>query len=100
MNKFPDILKPQNVPKFKDYMYDLEIAQLRKDIHDFILYERVNTFFNFDGIISKGDEKNRIIAMVITELNKLGWKTKLVFGGTGMYIYTDKETWINDIIDS
>lgn len=96
MDNFSDEINVLNKENFENILYNENIRRLRKKIHIFILNNKnENDFFdidNFNRIYVKDINKtNNMINQVVLELNKLGWKTHIGFGGTGLYIYSSEE---------
>lgn len=95
MKEFPDKLRPENKDKFHSYLYNRNLAYLRKEIFENILHGDENNYFilgnfyNKNGISS--EDSSKMTETIMTELNNLGWKTSLSFNNTGLFIYsTDK----------
>jgi hypothetical protein len=83
--------------KFEKMNYDRIIKELRNDIHILII-SRIdeNNYFDIDTFGRSHNYKNKNLEKMISdirnELENLGWKTKLSFGNTGLFIYsTEKE---------
>jgi NAD-specific glutamate dehydrogenase len=92
MDNFPEHLKPSNKESFSDIRKTAILKILRKNIHDLVLKENENDFF--DLVIFDKQNVNDIsltknlVQIVIEELHNLGWKTKLSYGDTGLFIYS------------
>lgn len=83
--------------KFEKMNYDRIIKELRNDIYTLII-SRIdeNDYFDIDTFGRSHNYKNKNLEKMISdirnELENLGWKTKLSFGDTGLFIYsTEKE---------
>ena len=91
MKEFPSILHINNKENFKDIYYNRSLCYLRKSIFEHIIKEDENTFYDLDKfkhLIKKNEE---IILVIIKELNSLGWKCKLSYGGTALFIYSTEK---------
>lgn len=74
---------------FKEYIQ----SNLRKDLQLFLIsrtgeedfFDLENARVNFGA---KGSVFDDIVLAVCKELNNKGWKTKLSFGDTGLFIYS------------
>ena len=96
MREFPDKLHVKNKSNFLSFYKDRSLCYLRKDIYEHILIEDENTYFDID-IWCRKNLKNDVtlalefISQIRTELEALGWKTKLSFGNTGLFIYSSEQ---------
>jgi hypothetical protein len=94
MQEFPKSLSSENTLQFSDLLKDYYLQQMRQDIYIHILRNNQNDFFDIELFDRKyvKDIKvtDKLIDIIITELEQLGWKTFLGYGGTGLFIY-DKE---------
>ncbi len=97
MREFPDRLHVNNKEKFSQYHFDRSLCYLRRDITEFIFKrgDDDNTYFDFDqfkeGRVEDEEILNKLISIIIEELEKLGWKCKKAFGNTGIFIYSTEE---------
>ena len=94
MQEFPKSLSSENTLQFSELLKDYYLQQMRQDIYIHILRNNQNDFFDIELFDRKyvKDIKvtDKLIDIIITELEQLGWKTFLGYGGTGLFIY-DKE---------
>ena len=94
MQEFPKSLSTENTLQFSELLKDYYLQQMRQDIYIHILRNNQNDFFDIELFDRKyvKDIKvtDKFIEIMITELEHLGWKTFLGYGGTGLFIY-DKE---------
>ena len=94
MDKFSLNIKPENKDTFSELRYEKNINILRREIHDFIIEGKEDDFFDFvifDKRINKDMKTTKkMCEQVITDLNELGWKTKLSYGDTGLFIYSSE----------
>lgn len=96
MNSFGQELHVLNKDNFEDLFKETYMMKLRKKIHLFMISNRnENDFFDIEKFnrkyIRNMNKTNDMINEVIFELNQLGWKTHIGFGGTGLYIYSSDE---------
>ncbi len=95
MDVFPDNLNSKNKKDFSVYLYDLNKLNLRKKIYYHILKEEEKDYFciySFDKKYIKNIEiTKKMINEIITELVCMGWKCKLGYGDTGLFIYSTIE---------
>lgn len=96
MKTFPDKLKPQNRIHFKEYRFNRELCKLRQKIVDYMYSEEKGGF----DLKSSVDDNNqysyshiddKLIEAARNELHILGWKTKLAYGNTTLFIYDDEK---------
>ena len=94
MKSFPEKLKPQNKIYFKEYKFNRELCKLRQKIVDYIYSEEKGGFdlkSNTDNNqYSYSHIDDKLIEAICNELNSLGWKTKLLYGDTTLFIYNDE----------
>lgn len=94
MKEFPQKFKPENRPNFNKYEYNRLLCYLRQGIYEFKLNDKtedesefysLGNFFNYrnNGIVIP-----EIVTEIISELKVLGWKCDLVYGGSGLFIYS------------
>jgi hypothetical protein len=96
MNSFGQELHVLNKDNFEDIFKETYMTKLRKKIYLFILSNRnENDFFDIEKFnrkyIKNINKTNDMINELVIELNQLGWKTHIGFGGTGLYIYSSEE---------
>ena len=96
MEFFPIYLSPDELQRFPDYIFRLEMRKIRSRIHDFILSQTKGGFDLRSSTDDKGqyayktiDEK--IITQVQKELHDFGWETKLAFGGMTMFVFDPED---------
>lgn len=105
MLKFPDeiniigkTLVDDNIDyktNFETINYKRLISTFRNDIYNLIIGRKdENDYFDLQMFVEQNncDINNnnikKLFKTVILELNNLGWKTKLSFGNTGLFIYS------------
>jgi len=96
MNNFPDYLKPNNRDQFTYIKNNMYLELLRKDIYIHILNEDENSYFDIDTWNRKHlkndlSTSNFLFSNIIEELVSLGWKCKLSFNNTGLFIYSTEK---------
>ena len=94
MQEFPKSMSSENTLHFSEFLKDYYLQQMRQEIYVHVLRNNQNDFFDIELFDRKyvKDIKvtDNLIEIMITELEQLGWKTFLGYGGTGLFIY-DKE---------
>lgn len=93
MNEFPYTLNVSNKNNFPEIHYNKILCLLRKKIYNHIIKEDENNYFDLD-IFNKSfvkDKKilDKMLIVIMKELIELGWKCKLSFGGTALFIYSE-----------
>ena len=92
MKQFPTILNVNNKDKFSDTYYNRILCYLRKEIFEHILINTENEFFDLERFkkIKKLNELQylTISKQIISELENIGWKCKLSYGNTALFIYS------------
>ena len=95
MKSFPLELGVENVQKFSEIKYENDLFTLRKQIFDHLIENSPNkedNFFDLDKfnriVVKNVQTTYRMTRQVQEELEKLGWKTWIGFGDTGLYIYS------------
>ena len=94
MKKFIGNLHVKNKEKFKDIYYNRMKSYLRRDIYEHILSHKENDYFSLDEFNKRVNDLELVKKMsleLIPELEKLGWKCKTSFGGTGLFIFSSDE---------
>ena len=94
MKEFSSKLTPQNKAKFSELWYDRNKCYLRRDLYEHILSQGENNYFSLDQFNQKVQNLELVKKMateIIPELVALGWKCKLSFGGTGLFIYSSEK---------
>lgn len=104
---FSDI-RPENKANFSEFLKRHLMLELRKEVGIFILkndeddYFILDTFYRKHDVHGNTDLTSDLTSMLVDELHSLGWKTKIVHGGTSLYIFTKyphKSDHYVDIID-
>ena len=96
MNSFGSDLYVLNKDNFENMFIETYTSKLRKKIYLFMISNRnENDFFDIENFnrkyIRDMNKTNDMINNIVKELNQLGWKTHIGFGGTGLYIYSSEE---------
>ena len=102
MLNFPDEInivgKTLNPEYFENHNNKRLICLFRKEIYDLIIgRDNENDYLDLEIFVRKYNcdinNKNiiKIFETIITELNTFGWKTKLSFGNTGLFIYSSEK---------
>lgn len=96
MKEFPNILNVKNKVQFPDIFYNRVLCYFRKEIYEHIISHGENSYFDLEkfGREYCKDQTNRVELVfqmsgtIMNELVNLGWKCKLSFGGTALFIYS------------
>ena len=102
MESFPEHINVLNFSTCKEQVYNNMLLSLfRKEIYDTLVTRKDETvYIDLDSFSRKyccNNTKitNKILTEIIVEIHKLGWKTKLSFGDTGLFIYSTETPPIN-----
>ena len=108
MLKFPEHIDIHNKTLVSDdFLYETNFSKynyqrleeiFRKDVYEMIISRKdENDYFDLDSFVRNyncnSNDKNikLILSKIISELNRLGWKTALSFGDTGLFIYSTEK---------
>lgn len=96
MKNFPERLHVKNKDKFSSYNYTRNLCYLRKEIYELIIKGNENDYYVLDNFARKyvNNDMSMTLKMceeIMLELKELGWKTKLSYGGTALFIYSTEE---------
>lgn len=98
MKEFPNRMHVTNVENFPELFYERYICYLRRDIFEHILKRNgdENDYVCLDSwcrnnIQNRKDIMCQMRDTVINEIEDKGWKCKLSFGGTGLFIYSTED---------
>lgn len=96
MKEFPSRLNVNNKNNFSTYYYERQLCYLRRNIYEHMISKDENSYFELDKFSRNYLDNNtdlitRMTDVVISELEKLGWKCKTSFGGTGLFIYSTEK---------
>lgn len=96
MQSFGNELHISNKDNLSYIWRDRLLDRLRKHIYNFMLERnRENDFFDLDlynrSYVKDMNITNDLVNVVVCELNQLGWKTHIGFGGTGLYVYSSED---------
>ncbi len=96
MNSFGENLHVSNKSNFNTLWKDNLKQRFRKHISNFMMErKRENDFFDIDkfhrNYVKDMNITNDILNQIVIEINNLGWKTYIGFGGTGLYIYSSED---------
>ena len=95
MLNFSTEISTDNIKNFRDLNKNRLLSLIRTEIYDLILGRNdENEYYSLDIFEIKHNCKylmNEITENIILELNEIGWKTKLSFGDTGLFIYSTDE---------
>jgi hypothetical protein len=95
MKEFPDILSVKNKSKLGKIKYNRVMCYLRKELYEHILLQPEDIYYEIDAFDKKYNKDmnvtKKMISSAIVELKRLGWKCIVSYGGTGMFIFSDKK---------
>lgn len=95
MKEFPKQLSVKNKSKFKGLRYRRLLCYLRKELYEHMLVDNEDSYYALDTFYTANkvdiDSAEKMSITVMKELEKLGWKCKLSFGGTGLFIYSSAD---------
>lgn len=95
MKDFPETFRAKNKDSFSSLHYERSKAYLRRDIYEHVLRHNEGVYFELDRFNKErvGDMKKtqKMVKEIMGELTIFGWKSKLGYGDTGLFIYSDKE---------
>lgn len=83
-----------NKEHFSEIRFVYYLERLKTEIYEFVLNDEENEFFDLckffkDKKLSE-EQREEMCKDIRVELGNLGWNTKLVYGKTGLYIYSTK----------
>lgn len=98
MKDLPTILNVKNKECFPEIYYNRILCYLRKAIYEHVISKEENNCFDLEQFgrlyfseKTRVDLTKKLSVTIQSELEALGWKCKLSFGGTALFIYsTDK----------
>jgi hypothetical protein len=94
MNSFPESINVKNISNFPSINCQRIKSILREEIHNLILTRKdENVYVDLDVFLMKHCNRKtclleKIVIDITKELHDLGWKTKLGFGETGLFVYS------------
>lgn len=104
MKTFPDKLRPENRSKFASYKFNRDLCKLRARVYEYVVSGDTKGFdlredSENKSMYSSEHIDDELVNTICEELeNDLGWKTKLAYGKTVLFIY-DKEDELPSIPD-
>lgn len=94
MENFPEYLNVLYKDNFEVLKYKRLENIFREDVFIHLINRKTeNDYIDLDKYLSNFDknEISKIFYRVRDEIHKLGWKTKLSFGDTGLFIYSTEK---------
>jgi hypothetical protein len=97
MESFPEDFRLPNAEldeKFRELKKQYCVRLLRQQLYLHMLERKENDFFDINRF-NKAHVNNEklceeIFSVVVAELEALGWKYTISFGGTGLFIYSSE----------
>ena len=97
MKVFPDVLNVKHKDGFPSVYYNRVMCYLRKAIYEHMISHDENSYFDlekFGRIYFTTDKREELITKmgigIKKELTEMGWKCKLSFGETALFIYSSE----------
>lgn len=98
MKDFPSTLNPKNIRTFPDIYYRRVLCYLRKSIYEHIISNDENSYFDIEKFsrqycsqfLTNEKLRDKLCESIIPELMSIGWKCKVSFGGTALFIYSSE----------
>ena len=94
MKEFPENIKSENKENFGLVNYDRILSLFRQEIYNHMLKGNENSLFDLDRFSRQNEEKidtiQKMTQTIMEELTQKGWKTKLSYGDTALFIYTSE----------
>lgn len=95
MKEFPNCLNVKNKDTFPQLHYNRTLCYLRRDLYEHIIREDENSYFELEKFNRKyhidSENLEKMTKTIISELQNLGWKCKLSFGNTALFIYSTEK---------
>ncbi len=95
MNQFPEHLSVDRKEEFYSYRFSRLQGKMRELIYDMMLKGNELDFLDLDLFNREYVKDMKLTTLLVNEicdeLERLGWKTFLGYGGTGLYIYSSEE---------
>ena len=97
MNSFPSHIHTNNQASFRDINYERLLCLFRQEVYELLLKRKDdNEYVDLDSFAARHFNRKlttvmKISERVCSELNTLGWNTKLSFGDTGLFIYSTED---------
>ncbi len=88
-------LNVSNKENFHEILYKEHLSILRKEVGYMMLQRNESDFYDIDSFnrkyVKNMNKTKEMIDTIVEELKTLGWNTFIGFGGTGLYVYSDKK---------
>ena len=95
MKYFPENLESKNKLNFPQINYSRIKCYLRRDLYDHIISKEESEYFDLDDFsvrrLKNKTLLDKMVGELCIELENIGWCTGISFGGTGLFIYKDRE---------
>lgn len=94
MNSFPSHIHANNQASFQDINYERLLDLFRQEVYELLLKRKDdNEYIDLDNFAARHFNRKlttvmKISEQICSELNTIGWNTKLSFGDTGLFIYS------------
>lgn len=102
--EFEQIRPTLSKEEFQKKLIFFLLPDLRREVAIFISISKNDDYFVLDHFYRKHNIQGTEVANILTsqlqkELEIIGWKTKLVFGGTSIYILHPNQSHVSDYFD-
>ena len=99
MKEFPTIFNTKQKKHFPDIYFTRVLCYLRREIYEHVLNQDENNYFDIEKFSRKYYKNNKdrdkimlkLSNSIIQEIENFGWKCKLSFGGTALFIYSSEK---------
>ena len=95
MKEFPKKINVNNISNFPKFLFDRNVAYLRREITENVLKGNEESYFDLEKFKTcfnlSTETIMSMLSIVRSELSDLGWNTKLSFGKTALFIYSTEE---------
>lgn len=96
MKEFPQTLNVSNKDIFPNIYYKRILCYLRKEVYEHVISNTENSYFDLEKFgnvyLSRYPTREGLIStmsvIIKKELENLGWKCKIAFHGTALFIYS------------
>ncbi len=88
MDRFPPDLTPSNRSGLLAMQYNHALALLRHDVFETVVSNNADNFYDLSSFKYHTHVNFKaMVAQVRAELENLGWKTKLAYGETALFVF-------------
>lgn len=91
MKEFPRAMRVENIAKFPQLWEERLKYYLRREVYEHVLSHAENDYFSLDKFnerVNNIELTKKLVKEIVPELEQLGWKCKMSYGGTALFIYS------------